>query len=152
MEVKKGDFWRASNYEYTNSKTKIKMHGQLSDELTEGRGCKQGNLKSGDHYKVYIAPSLEMLDSADLGVWMGPLNVAVSCCADDVLLMSDDQTKLQGLLDMANHYGKMYQVTYGASKTQITISGSEIDRTYFKEVSPWYMDGEKIKVVDETKV
>ena len=61
------------------------MNGQLSGEIREQRGCKQGNFKSGDHYKVYVAPSLEMLDSADHGVWIGPINVAVSCCADDIL-------------------------------------------------------------------
>ena len=125
------------------------MHGKLSEEFQEFRGCKQGNLKSGDHYKIYVAPSLEMLDSADLGVWIGPINTAVSCYADDVLAMSDDQDKLQGLLDMAQFYGNMYQVEYGASKTKITISGPEVDRTYYKEVSPWSMDGEKVKVVDD---
>ena len=87
-----------------------------------------------------------MLDSADLGVWIGPVNVAVSCCADDVLTMTDDQGKMQCLLDMAKHYGDLYQVQYGASKTKITVSGSEIDISYFKEVSPWTMDGRKVDV------
>ena len=120
-------------------------------ELQEERGCKQGNLKSGDHYKIYVAPSLEMLDSADLGVWIGPVNVAVSCCADDVLTMTDSQDKMQCLLDMAKFYGDMYQVQYGASKTKITISGSEIDRNYFKEVRPWSMEGETVDVVDDNE-
>ena len=92
-----------------------------------------------------------MLDSAELGVWIGPINVGVSCCADDVLTMSDDQQKLQCLLDLAKHYGQMYQVKYGASKTKITISGPEVDRTYYKDVSPWTMDDERINVVENNE-
>ena len=38
--------------------------------------------------------------------------------------MSDDSVKLQGLIDIAEHYGKRYRITYGASKTKITLSGS----------------------------
>ena len=71
------------------------MDGKLSKSLQETLGCRQGSLKSGDHYKIYIAPSLETLDSADLGVWIGPINCAISCCADDVLTFADTQSKLQ---------------------------------------------------------
>ena len=92
-----------------------------------------------------------MLDSAQLGVWIGPINVGVSCCADDVLTMSDDQHKLQCLLNLAKHYGEMYQVNYGASKTKITITGSEVDRNYYHDISLWTMDGEKVNVVEDNE-
>ena len=74
---------------------------------------KQGRNKSSDHYKIYIAPLLDTLDDADLGVWVGPVNVAVSGVADDVYIMSDNQTKLQSLLDIAEK-----------SDIQISISGN----------------------------
>ena len=64
---------------------------------------------------------------ATLGVWIGPvntgINTGVSGVADDDLLMSDDPVKLQGLIDIAEHYGVRYRITYGASKTKITIYG-----------------------------
>ena len=117
----RGDYWQASHHSYQNSFTKIKMKGKLSRDIIEELGVKQGRNKSSDHYKIYIAPLLDTLDGADLGVWVGPVNVAVSGVADDVYLMSDSQTKLQSLLDIAEHYGKMYRIQYGASKTKITI-------------------------------
>ena len=80
-----GDFWQASHYSHQNSLTKIKMNGNIN----EGLGNKQGMNKSSEHYKIYIAPLLDTLDSADLGVWVGPVNVSVSGVADDVYLMSD---------------------------------------------------------------
>ena len=54
------------------------------------------------------------LDTAQLGVWIGNINVGVSGVADDVYLMTDSQTKMQGQLDIASHYGKLYRIQYGA--------------------------------------
>ena len=125
------------------------MKGKLSMELEETLGCKQGSIKSGDHWKIYVAPGLEAMDKAQLGVSIGPINVGVSACADDILAMSDDQHKLQGLLNIGSHFGKMYRIKFGAAKTKIVISGSEIDQNYFQQVRPWVMDSEVVNVVGE---
>ena len=87
-----GQYWQASHSSYQNSFTKIKMDGKLSRSISEKLGVKQGRNKSSDHYKVCIAPLLDTLDNANLGVWIGPINVSVSGVADDVYLMSDKQT------------------------------------------------------------
>ena len=75
------------------------MKGKLSRSIEETLGVKQGRNKSSDHYKIYIAPLLDTLDAANLGVWIGSINVSVSGVADDVYLMCDKQTKLQAQLD-----------------------------------------------------
>ena len=120
------------------------MDGKLSRSIEETLGVKQGRNKSSDHYKVYIAPLLDTLDTSNLGVWIGNINVGVSGVADDVYLMSDKQTKLQGQIDIASHYGRMYRVKYGASKTKVTVVGSEIDMQYFEDVQPWIMEDKKV--------
>ena len=66
-----------------------------------------------------MSPTIETLDSSELGVWVGPINVSVSTCADDVLVMSDSQNKLQVLLDIASKCGKMYKIENEATKTKI---------------------------------
>ena len=147
----RGDFWQASHCSYQNSLTKIKMNGHLSRDITEDLGVKQGRNKSSDHYKIYIAPLLDTLDSSDLGVWVGPINISVSGVADDVYLMSDKQTELQSLLDIAAHYGRMYRIEYGASKTKITVVGSEVDSNYYKDISPWKMNDDVVKVVEDNE-
>ena len=50
-------------------------------------------------------------------------------------------------MNIAVHYGKMYRITYGASKTKVTVVGSEIDVNYFQDVKPWQMDGQVVQVV-----
>ena len=146
-----GDFWQAGHYSYQNSLTKIKMKGQLSSEIKETLGVKQGHINSSDHYKVYVGPCLETLEDAQLGVWTGPINTGVSGCADDVFLVSDDPVKLQALIDIAAHYGQLYRIQYGASKTKITISGPEIDVNYYRDTQPWKMGGLPIEVVENNE-
>ena len=124
------------------------MNGQLSLPIQETLCVKQGHIKSSDHYTAYNGPVLDTLEDVQLGVWIGSVNTGVTGVADDDFLMSDDPVKLQGLIDIAEHYGKRYRITYGASKTKITVSGSAIDRQYYSDTTPWTMDG---KVVEDNK-
>ena len=47
--------------------------------------------------------------------------------------------------------GYLYRIQYGASKTKITVSGSDIDINYYKDTKPWRMDGQIIDVVDNNE-
>ena len=143
-----GDYWQASHYSFQNSKTKIKMKNKLSRDIQETLGVRQGQISSSDYYKIYIGPCLETLNNAQLGVWIGPLNSGVSGVADDVYLCSDNPVKLQYLMDIASHYGSLYRIQYGSSKTKITISGSVIDMNYYKETRPWTMGGQPVDVIE----
>ena len=84
----------------------------MSRPIKETLGVKQGNIKSSDHYTAYNGPLLDTLEHACLGVWIGPINCGVTGVADDDFLMSDDPIKLQGLIDIAEHYGYRYRITY----------------------------------------
>ena len=79
-----GQYWQASHFSYQNSLTRIKMDGKLSRNIEEQLGVKQGRNKSSNHYTVYIAPLLDTLDTSNLGVWIGNINVGVSGVANDV--------------------------------------------------------------------
>ena len=114
-------------------------------------GVKQGRNKSSDHCKVYIAPLLDTLNSANLGVWIGLINVSVSAVADDIYPMTDKQSKLQALLDIASHYGRKIRVKYGADKTKVTVVGSEVNIGYFQDVKPWTMNNEVVKVEEDNE-
>ena len=45
----------------------------------------------------------------------------------------------------------MYRVTYGASKTKVTVVGSNLDVKYFEDTSPWVMDGKKLEVSENNE-
>ena len=136
----RGKYWQSSMFSYQNSLTQIKMNGKLSRKFKEKTGVKQGHINSSDDYKVYVNPALNTIEKSTLGVWVGPINVAITGVADDLHLMTDSQSKLQALLKIAEHYGSRYKIKYGAEKTKITIVGSNIDMDYYQQVSPWIMD------------
>ena len=120
----------------------------MSKEYKKTLGYKQGSIGSGEYYKVYAPPVLETLDQYNLGVWIGPVNSSVSPCADDLLLNTDTPSKLQAQLDIAGHWGELYRIQYNADKTKVTITGSQVDRRYYKDVSNWTMNGDKIEVTE----
>ena len=143
-----GDTWHYSHNSYENTRTQIKMGGKLSQPFEEDLGVRQGQIKSSDHYKVTVSPALETMDKSDLGFWIGPICVGVDAVADDLYLLSDSQVGLQELLNLAQHYGRRYRCVYGAAKTKIVVTGSNIDMSYYKDVRPWTMDGTTVEVVE----
>ena len=134
---------------YKNTETRIKMSQKISSPFTENLGVGQGKIRSSDHYKVYINSILKTIDEANLGIQIGPINVGLSCVADDLYLISDDQTKLQGELDLCQNYGHKYRITYGASKTVISVIGSKADTEFYSDVKPWTMDGLKVSIKED---
>ena len=44
----KGDYWQANHHSYQESLTKIKMNGNLSRNIVETLGVKQGHINSSD--------------------------------------------------------------------------------------------------------
>ena len=143
-----GETWQFSNNSYQNTKCQLKMFGKLSQPFTEELGVRQGHCKSSDNYKVFVNPALMDLDHSNLGYKIGPIVVSTTGVADDIYLQSDSQSKLQHLIDIAMRYAKRYRLRYGASKTKITITGSNIDMDYFKEVKPWKIENEPVEVVE----
>ena len=62
MSGDKGEYWKASYFSYQDSMSKIKMNGQLSRNIKETLGVKQGHIKSSDHYTAYNGPLLDTLE------------------------------------------------------------------------------------------
>ena len=145
----KGQLSEYNKRSYENTESRIKMNGKISKPLQENLGVGQGKIRSSDHYKIYINPVLETLESAKLGINIGPINTGVSCVADDLYLLSDNQIKMQGLLDICQDYGQLYRITYGASKTVISVVGSAADRQYYQDIQPWRMDNIPVSVKED---
>ena len=116
---------------YENAKTRIKMDKKLSLPLEETLGVGQGKIRSSDHYIIYINTVLETLESAQLGVNIGPVNVGSCCVADDLYLLTDCQIKLQCMLDISQHYGRNFRYKFGTEKTVVSVVGSQQDMTYY---------------------
>ena len=47
--------------------------------------------------------------------------------------------------------GKRYRLTFGASKTKVTVTGSRRDMSYYKDINIWTMDGKQLEVADNNE-
>ena len=92
------------------------------------------------------------LKDSDLGVSIGshPNVVTVSSTGvtDDMYLMTNDQHKLQILINLEEKYGDHHLIKYGASKTNITVIGSKTDMEYYSDVTPCNIKRSSINVVE----
>ena len=82
---------------------------------------------------------------------LGSPCLTAMCVADDTYLVSDRPSGLQGALDIISHYARRYQLRFNAEKTKIVVSGPKQDMAFYKETTPWTLNGEKVKVVEENE-
>ena len=143
----RGDYLQFSRNTYQNTECSIKLGGKLSRTFQEFTGNRQGHVKASGHFKAYVNPCLEAVNSANLGFQMGPITVGAECCADDLYLQSHTQSSLQAALNIVSHYARRYRVLFNAEKTKIVVTGSKHDMEYFQQVRPWTLNGEQIRVV-----
>ena len=147
----RGDYLEYSRNTYENTECRIKMDGKLSRTIEEYTGNRQGHVKAAGHFKAYINPCLEAVNRADLGFNIGPITVGAVCCADDTYVLSDTQSGLQSAINIVGHYAKRYRVMFNAEKTKIVVTGSKVDMDYYRDISPWSLNGETISVVENNE-
>ena len=105
-------------------------------------------MKASGYFKVYINSCLKSLNCSELGFKIGPMTITAVCVADDIYILSDSVSGLQAAINIINHFGKRYQLTFNPSKTKIVVTGSKVDMEYFKDTSPWTLNDKVISVVD----
>ena len=93
---------------------------------------RQGHVKVAGHFKAYINPCLEAINSANIGFDIGPIRVGAECCADDMYVQTDSQSGLQAAFKIVSHYALRYRVMFNAEKTKIVVTGSIQDMDYYQ--------------------
>ena len=93
--------------------------GPIHDE----KGVEQGGPNSGDYYKVFGKPQLDLAQKSCLGVTL-PGNITVSAIgqADDTILLSDNLNALQNLLELTMNFCLKYDVRLCVEKTKLQVS------------------------------
>ena len=147
----RGDLLSYSRNTYQNTECHMKLKNKLSRKISEHKGNRQGHVRASGHFKVYINPCLLSLNSSKLGFSIGPICTTAVCVADDTYLFSNTPSGLQGAMDIISHYANRYQLNFNADKTKIVVTGSKADMEFYKETSPWKLNGERVKVVENNE-
>ena len=147
----RGDYLEYSRNTYKNTECQMKQSGRLSRRFAEYKGNRQGHVRASGHFKAYINPCLDTLNSSGLGFTIGPHCITTCCIADDAYVLTASASALQAALNIVSHYGHRYHLKFNASKTKIIIAGSKQDMTYYRDTKPWQLNGEKVSVVENNE-
>ena len=79
----------------------------------------QESLNPSEYYKVYNNEQLKLAESSKFGIEIGPITVSSIGQADDVALIADNPTSLQGLLDLSSYFCKKKHVKLSPGKTKL---------------------------------
>ena len=145
----RGDLLKYSKQTYENTECHIKLNDKLSRKIKEKKGNRQGHVRASGHFKTYINPLLKSLNSSNLGFSIGPHCVTSVCIADDTYVLSQSPRSLQSALRIVSHYGKRYKLKFNALKTKAVVTGSKHDMEFYKNTTPWHLNGEVIQVAEE---
>ena len=144
----RGDLLQYSRCTYENTMCHLKLGSKLSTLVEKFKGTRQGHVRASGHFKAYLDPCLHSLSASQLGFKIGPLCITAVCDADDMYILSDSQSGLQGALNITAHHPLRYHQRFNACKTRAVVVGSKIDMAYFEDICPWTLYGKKLSVVE----
>ena len=147
----KGNLLEYSRRTYDNTLCRMKDGQLLSREFQEHRGSRQGHKRAAGHFKTYINPCLQAANSSSLGFYIGTICVCSICVADDTYIVSNDPRRLQGLINIVGHFGRRYWLQFGADKTKVTVTGSNIDMDYYQDIGLWTLYGQRLTVTEDNE-
>ena len=82
-------------------------------------GFEQGDINSGDFYKLYNNQQLKTAQSSSLGVNLVSSTISAVGQADDVVLVANDLDSLRLLAALTESYCKRFRVKLVPSKTKL---------------------------------
>ena len=112
------------------------------------KGMRQGSILSPRLFSVFIDDLLQQLKSNVNGMKIYNLKLNAIAYADDINLFSTTTTGLQKLLDICDSYAKKWRIKFNPTKTKCT----QIGKSALKIPPTWTLDGETIKLSDETTI
>ena len=74
-------------------------------------GVRQGGTLSAPLYKLYIHPLLEKLEESKLGLSLAGAHIGTPTCADDMLLMANNEWDLQAIIDITELFASQRRYT-----------------------------------------
>lgn len=106
---------------YKGNKARVKVNGKFSPEFESSIGLRQGCILSPLLFDVYINDLVKKINKSNLGITIEDekgISKSISCLlyADDIVVITDDSTKLQKMLDLVTEWCHMWQMEVNHSK------------------------------------
>lgn len=102
----KGTMFNLIKNMYSSSKCKVRLNdGQFSDDIPIARGVKQGDPLSPILFVIFMDTYSKLISERKLGISLNEnVNIGDLMYADDVALATNNQSKLQYMLDITSYW------------------------------------------------
>ncbi|CAG2216073.1 unnamed protein product [Mytilus edulis] len=119
---------------YTELTSTVKWKGELSHQIIEQQGVRQGGIWSPSAYKLFVNSLLTTFEENQIGATIGSIYCGIPTVADDVTLITTDPYELQTMLDIQSSF---------ANKNRYKISEQKSVVLTFNDSSEcnWHLNG-----------
>jgi len=114
-----GKMYQALKSIYSQVKCAVKVNGHQTDWFSVKCGLKQGCLLSSCMYNCYTTSLSEALNSLNNGIEVNGQYINHLFYADDLVLIAENETDLQIMLDLLSSWNIANQMTINPNKTNI---------------------------------
>jgi hypothetical protein len=104
---------------YRKTECCVLINEYLADWFTTVGGVKQGYGLSPSLFNVYINDLATELNSLNLGVRVGDNFLNILLYADDIVIIADNESNLQKMLDVVYKWSRQWRMMVNSSKTQV---------------------------------
>ena len=91
----RGNDWLLLKELYSDSSSRIKWAGELSDPINIKQGVRQGGVLSTGHYKRYNNSLLLQLEKGYSGIKIGSISIPHVTVADDLAILAGSKSENQ---------------------------------------------------------
>ena len=115
----RGKFYGAITSIYKDTIAQVRINGNLSSTITVQDGLMQGETFSPSLASLFLNDFALSINVLSLGVPYGDMTLSILLYADDIVLFSDNEIKLQLVLNHFNTWCENWQTNYNLDKTKV---------------------------------
>ena len=146
-----GRIWSLIHSLHSSAESVVKWQGNCSKPFKVRQGVRQGGILSTDLFKIHSNPLLDRIEDTGRGCYVGEICCAGPTCADDMLLLADEEEVLQFLLHIAVDNSILEKYLLQPVKSALLYILNVAMQRSTTEVKPHViMKGEPMPVVNET--
>ena len=140
-----GRMWLTIRDLYTDVKAQVLYSGSLSRQFTVSQGTGQERILVPFMYKVYINALLSTLMNHDYAIFINELRVSSPSFADDISLLTTQQSFLAVLMHISCCYSLKWRYEFNNSKSSVGAFG-ETKAVHYQsmKMSEWILDGDAV--------
>ena len=103
---------------YTSATSCIRINNKLTDWFSCDSGVKQGCCLSPTLFAIFANDLVKEINDLDLGISVAEANVSILMYADDIVLVSNNEEKLQIMLNTLHDWCKRWRVIINTNKSK----------------------------------